>query len=154
MIDNTSLFSFYQSEPANRWANVDAARHVRWQTVPPSIYLKGERETVRGINKFMIICPAPGAIQLYIVFDGGNHPDDALNFNAETLVVDERNISLAGHRVSKTVDPGHWINLFYAVDQAMLNALGRANTVGIMLQPTTEAAFFWGFIGMPNQFSR
>jgi hypothetical protein len=134
----------------------DGLKKVKWtiESVPQGIYLKGERETVRGINKFMIVCSAPGAIQLYIVFGGGNHPDDALNFNAETLVVDGRNISLAGHRVSKTVDPGHLINLFYAVDQAMLNALGRANTVGIMLQPTTEAAFFWGFIDLPFEEGR
>ena len=33
VIDNTSMFSFYQSEPAKRWANVDATR----QKYPPQV---------------------------------------------------------------------------------------------------------------------
>jgi hypothetical protein len=37
VIDNTSMFSFYQSEPAKRWANVHATRQVRWDVVPPGI---------------------------------------------------------------------------------------------------------------------
>ena len=39
VIDNTSMFLFYQSEPAERWASVHATRHVRWDVVPPGIYL-------------------------------------------------------------------------------------------------------------------
>ena len=35
VIDNTSMFSFYQSQPAQRWASVDATRQVRWDAVPP-----------------------------------------------------------------------------------------------------------------------
>jgi hypothetical protein len=37
VIDNTSMFSFFQSQPAKRWANVDATRQVRWDVVPPGI---------------------------------------------------------------------------------------------------------------------
>jgi hypothetical protein len=35
VIDNTSMFSFYQSEPAKRWASVDATQQIRWNVVPP-----------------------------------------------------------------------------------------------------------------------
>ena len=35
VIDSTSMFSFYQSEAAQRWASVDATQQVRWDAIPP-----------------------------------------------------------------------------------------------------------------------
>ena len=128
----------------------DGAKKVKWtiESIPRGIYLKGERETWNGINKFMITCPARGPITLYIIFDPGQNAKDVMQFGAETLFVDYAKISLAGRRLMKEMKNG-WINLMYSVDPVMMSAIGKATTVGIGLQPTTEAAFFAGFDDLP-----
>ena len=128
----------------------DGAKKVKWtiESIPRGIYLKGERETWNGINKFMITCPARGPITLYIIFDPGQNAKDVMQFEAETLFVDYAKISLAGRRLMKEMKNG-WINLMYSVDPVMISAIGKATTVGIGLQPTTEGAFFAGFDDLP-----
>ncbi len=116
----------------------NGTKKVKWtiESIPQGIYLKGERETWNGINKFIIECQARGAIALYIIFDTGKNADDVIQFNAETLFVDGVRINLTGHRIGKEIRNG-WINLVYRVDPSMLNAIAKAATVGIALQPTT-----------------
>jgi hypothetical protein len=124
---------------------------TKWtiESVPEGIYLKGERETANGINKFMIVCSANGGpITLYIVFEVGQNAADAMNFNVESLLLDSSQFSLRNHRVVKTVDKG-WMNIMYTVDRPMLEAISKTTTVGIALQPTAEAIIYSGFDRMP-----
>jgi hypothetical protein len=128
----------------------NGSKPAKWtiESIPDGIYLKGEQQASNGINKFMITC-APGEhVGLYAIFDAGMNGEDAMNFNAETLMVDSTKISLAGRRESKKIVNGK-MNLSYAVDAAILNAISKARTVGIWLQPTPEAATHLGFENMP-----
>jgi hypothetical protein len=118
------------------------------ESVPEALYLKGERDTSFGINKFLIMCPAQGTMALYIIFDVGQNGDEVMRFNVDNLMIDGNKISLGERRIGKQILNG-WINLIYSINRPMLDAITKANTVGIALQPTNEAAFFAGFDGMP-----
>ena len=64
-----------------RRGKVDNRKH------PRGIYLKGERETWNGINKFMITCPARGPITLYTIFDPGQNAKDVMQFGAKRCLL-------------------------------------------------------------------
>jgi hypothetical protein len=128
----------------------NGVKYVKWtiESVPEALYLKGERDTSFGINKFLIMCPAQGTMALYIIFDVGQNGDEVMRFNVDNLMIDGNKISLGERRIGKQILNG-WINLIYSINRPMLDAITKANTVGIALQPTNEAAFFAGFDGMP-----
>jgi hypothetical protein len=125
-------------------------KQTKWtiESIPGGLYLKGEQQTWNGTNKFMVACAPKSPITLYAIFDAGMNAEDAMNFNAETLMVDSTKISLAGRRERKQNNNGK-INLAYSVDESILNAIRKAKTVGILLQPSTEAAIYMGFESMP-----
>jgi hypothetical protein len=128
----------------------NGTKPAKWsiESVPHGIYLKGEQQTPNGINKFLIACAPGEPVSLYAIFDVGMNVEDATNFNAETLMIDSTKISLAGRRERMKSVNGK-INLSYSVDATILDAISKAKTVGILLQPTTEAAINLGFESMP-----
>jgi hypothetical protein len=128
----------------------NGTRPAKWsiESVPHGIYLKGEQQTPNGTNKFMITCAPGEPVGLFAIFDAGMNVEDRMNFNAEMLMIDSAKISLAGRREGIKSANGK-INLSYYVDAAILNAIGKARTVGILLQPTTEATIHLGFESMP-----
>jgi hypothetical protein len=128
----------------------NGTKSTKWtiESVRDGIYLKGEQQTPNGTNKFMITCAPGEPVGLYAIFDAGMNVADAMNSNAETLMIDSTKVSLAGRRVSKKNVNGK-MNLSYSVDPTILNAISKAKTVGILLQPATEAAIHLGFESMP-----
>jgi hypothetical protein len=128
----------------------NGTKPAKWtiESVPGGIYLKGEQQASNGINKFMITCAPGKPVGLYAIFDVGTNVEEAMNSKAETLVIDSTKISLAGRLENKKSVNGN-INLSYSVDATILNAISNAKTVGILLQPTTEAATYLGFESMP-----
>jgi hypothetical protein len=128
----------------------NGAKPTKWtiESIPDGIYLKGEQQTGNGINKFMITCAPGEPVGLYAIFDAVMNVEDAMNFNVETLMIDSTKISLTGRRERKKVVNGK-INVSYSVDATILNAISKAKTVGILLQPATEAAAYLGFESMP-----
>jgi hypothetical protein len=123
---------------------------TKWtiESIPQGIYLKGEQQTWNGTNKFMIVCSPGEPVGLYAIFDAGMNAEQAMGFQAETLMVDATKFNMAGRRQRKTNVNGK-INLSYSVDRTILNAIGKAKTVGVLLQPTTESAIYLGFESMP-----
>jgi hypothetical protein len=118
------------------------------ESVAHGIYLKGEQQTPNGTNKFMITCAPGQPVGLFAIFDAGMNVEDTVNFNAETLMIDSTKINLAGRR-ERIKSLNGKINLSYSVDAAILDAISKARTVGIVLQPKTEAVVNLGFESMP-----
>ena len=52
-------------------------------------YLKGERNTTYGINKFIVVCTGNVQTYLYIIFDPQGRQDEALHLlSAHSLMID------------------------------------------------------------------
>ena len=124
---------------------------VQWsiESIPGAIYLKGQQETSIGMNKFMLTCPAKGALYLYAIFDAGQNTNDVMRWPTNWLFIDGQHIEIEDQLFKKAVANG-WINLYYHADKGILSAIANAkDRVGVGLAPTPGAAVFNGFADMP-----
>jgi hypothetical protein len=110
------------------------------------LYLKGERDTEYGTNKLILMCQNRSTMVLHIIFDPQRRDEAALQFPAHSLVIDgnEQPISSAWKKVLNG-----WFNSEYVLTPSQLDALRRAHTVGVIVQPEYGAPIFLGFDKMP-----
>lgn len=113
-----------------------------------AIYLKGERDTDNGINKFIIGCPSNAPMFLLAIFDVGQNANQVMTWPVNWLFLDERTIRMDGLLESKKIINGK-MNLTYGLNTALLKELSKAKTVGVGLQGGVGAAIFSGFNRMP-----
>jgi hypothetical protein len=126
------------------------------ESAPQGSYLKGERDTVYGFNKFMLGCVG-GDVLLFVIFDPKNHGEEILNkFNANSLVIDGKPqpITPRDRRLLNGVVEGLPTKLLSAVYQLppeQVEALRLAKTVGVVFQSVYNSPFFFGFWAMPTE---
>lgn len=127
----------------------DGAQKVKWtiESLPDVIYLKGERDTMRGINKFLIVCGKGSRPYLHVIFDAGRQANEIMSMKAESLVIDSKNIPIEAHHAGRYVQNG-WLNTMFTLDDELLSKLQKAKTVGLALQFSHEAPIFVGFNDM------
>ena len=110
------------------------------------LYLKGERDTVYGINKFIMFCPPKSGMVLHIIFDAQGHDKELLSFPAHSLVIDDQEYPITS--AWKQMTKG-WFNSEYILTNQQLLAIGRAKSVGVIVQGGYGAPIFLGFNSMP-----
>ena len=110
------------------------------------LYLKGERDTVYGINKLLMFCPPKSSMILHIIFDAQGHDEQLLNFPAHSLVIDDQEYPITSGW--KKIEHG-WFNSEYVLTTQQLLAVERAKTVGVIVQGGYGAPVFLGFNSMP-----
>lgn len=108
-------------------------------------YIKGERDTVYGINKFILGCPAPRSFFLHMIMDPQGRQEEVMGMRAHTLVIDDKNHAL---KPVRREIKNAWFNGSYELTLAQARAIGRAGSVGVMLQHSREAPMFLGFNSM------
>jgi hypothetical protein len=159
---DTELFTFASETPSDdifvvpeetlhRLEVVNNGRKKpKWtiESQPTFLYLKGEQETVNGINKFLIVFPAVGDVTLHVIFDAGVNAEDVMNMQSDRLVVDSEYIRVHEHRRDRINDYSK-VNAVYNLDQALIDKIAGAKRVGLILQFGEDAAIFHGFDNMP-----
>jgi len=110
------------------------------------LYLKGERDTVYGINKFLLSCPDPSGMVLYVIFDPQGRDDEVMSLPAHSLVIDGKTTPVKP--ISKRIVNG-WFNTAYNLTIPQVRAIQRAKSVGLIVQPSYSAPIFLGFNEMP-----
>jgi hypothetical protein len=119
------------------------------ESLDSGLYLKGQRETVNGINKFLIGCPAaPKRPFLYVTFDAGRHVDEIMKMSADSLVIDGQFVPIESYRTHKESDNG-WVIAAYTLDSTLLAMIQRAKTVGLALQTVPDPPYYAGFLHLP-----
>jgi hypothetical protein len=123
---------------------------VAWtiESFEGGIYLKGQRETVNGINKLLIVCPSDGKPFLHFIFDAGVQGDVIMRMSADSLVVDGQYIPIENYRIERKIING-WVNAMYGVDGNLMTRIATAKNVGLALQGTRSAPVFAGFEDLP-----
>lgn len=109
------------------------------------LYLKGERETSFGMNKFIVHC-VNGQMELYIIIDPQGREDEIMFFEAHTLVIGSKHFKVKPYR--KHIHNG-WFNANYILTNEQVAAFRSASTVGLMVQLIYDAPVFLGFENMP-----
>ena len=55
----------------------NGVKAAQWtiESVDDMLHLKGERDTIYGLQKFLLVFPSKGSMFFYIIFDGGQSED-------------------------------------------------------------------------------
>lgn len=117
-------------------------------TNPPTLYLKGQRDTIRGINKFIAICTPEDGLIVYFIFDPEGRSQEILSMSAQSLFIDSQPIPIAERRIKGPTEENGWINVAYSLSQELTKRLLKAKTTGIAFQYSYEAPLFLGFDGL------
>jgi hypothetical protein len=110
------------------------------------LYLKGQRQTVYGLNKFIMFCLHPRQMTLYAIFDPQRRDNELLAFPAHSLVIDEKSEPI--RPLKKEIKNG-WFNAFYALTPSEVSRIARAQSVGVIVRPAYDAPAFLGFNSLP-----
>lgn len=112
-----------------------------------ALYLKGERETWRGINKLLILCNKKQPL-IYFIFDPEGRGAQLLEMEAHSLLLDDTQFPISDFLVRKQTIVNEWINVAYRLTPDLAAKLQSARSVGIAFQYLTSAPTFFGFQGM------
>jgi hypothetical protein len=115
------------------------------ESLPAAIYLKGERETIYGINKTLIVC-GDKKLLLWFIFDPQGRADEVMQMNATSVLIDGEPMPIRG---SEKQARNGWINTTIALDADLLSRVRAAKTIGVAHQWAHGAPIFLGFDGMP-----
>ena len=111
------------------------------------MYLKGERDTQFGLDKFLIYC-SNGKKLLHVVFDPQGRADEVVKMHAISLFIENDSIKIADRVVVPSVASHGWINAIFELNNELINRLLSAKSVGVAFQYNYEVPFFLGFQGM------
>jgi hypothetical protein len=125
-------------------------KRPKWsiESIKGALYLKGERETVHGIQKYLIVFPAKENAYVHVIFDGGQNADAAMMMGTDSLAFGNELILADEFRMSRWDDHGR-INATYLLTPELFARMSKAKTVGLCLQFTPEAPVFMGFNDLP-----
>ena len=129
----------------------NGSKPVKWtiESITGGIYLKGEQETLRGINKFMLTCSPREPMHLYAIFDAGQNTNEVMTWPTHWLFYDGKKIEIENKLVKRSIANG-WVNLLYLADPALIAIIvSTKSEIGVGLSPTPEAKIFNGFESMP-----
>ena len=130
----------------------NGVKPARWtiESVDNMLYLKGERDTVYGLQKFLLVFPPKGNMFFYIIFGGGRSEETILTMEFDQLSIDSEIVPLNDLRVSRFSDHGR-INIMYQMTPDILTKLRAAKMIGYHLRHSRDAAMFVGFDAFPFQ---
>jgi hypothetical protein len=126
-------------------------KSTQWtmESISQGVYLKGQRETYYGINKFMLSCLPHERLLLMIIFDPQGRGDDVVKyFKKDSLVIDDKAIPIDPFQVSPSELINGWVNASYVLNNDLVEQLKNAQTVGITFQMAYSAPVFLGFDDM------
>lgn len=110
------------------------------------VYLKGERDTVYGINKYILTCDATSKMILHVIFDPQRRNSWVLSAKAHSLVIDDHETPISP--AMKLITNG-WFNAEYVLSPEQVISIRRAKTLGLIVQEAYGAPVFLGFNRLP-----
>ena len=111
------------------------------------LYLKGQRDTEFGINKFMVVC-RDRKLYLHVVFDPQGRQDLVKRLPLHSLMINGTPTNIEPTKVSIV---NGWYNGVYFLSKSTWKRLLAAKTVGVILRGGIDAPVFWGFDSMPME---
>ena len=122
--------------------------HWTVEAIENSFYLKGERETWRGMNKFLLFCGNNYPLSALAIFDPEGRGDEVLQMKAFSIVIDGNPIPIPTTQREKPGIHNGWINMAFSLDKDLVSKLFNATTLGIYFQYSYGAPVFLGFDSM------
>ena len=117
-------------------------QETKWsiESIPEGLYLRGQQETIRGMEKIIFGCNK-GTIHMMGIFTGSN---ETLGARAASLTIDREQVRLEPPQVSAPQLLNGMENVTITLDEPVLAKVGRAKSLGIILQFSYDAPTFVG----------
>jgi hypothetical protein len=116
--------------------------------IDESIYLKGERESIFGVNKVIFYC-ARKRLGLHIIFDPLGRENEVLRNSLEKISFDGQSIDFRPKRIGQKEVINGWINISYALNTSDLDLFEGAEKFGFYSTFSDESPTFLGFDVFP-----
>ena len=110
------------------------------------IYLKGERDTVHGINKFIVYCQPNSSPMLHVIFDPQGRNEEVMGAAAHSVVFDDKDAPI---RPAQRQIVNDWFNASYVLSRGQVAQLMRSSSVGLIVRHSYESPTFLGFNHFP-----
>ncbi len=118
------------------------------------LYLKGERDTSAGINKFILHCERRRWM-LMAIFDPQGRWEEIQAMGAHSVLIDGDPQPISYQPSTSRIRlVNGWVNILNPIDQPMLERIARSRTVGFATQSFHGAPIFLGFDGMEFEGGR
>lgn len=112
-------------------------------------YLKGERKTWRGVNKFLLMCsPSKDSMFLQAIFDPEGRGDEVVQMKSYLLNLDDESTPITQYLYEGPKLINGWVNISFLIDKNLISSIQNAKEVGVQFQFEDSSPFFFGFRGM------
>jgi hypothetical protein len=113
------------------------------------IYVKGERSTWRGINKFLIACDTTNKklFQAFI-FDTEGRDKDLAAMQSVSMFLNSKQIPIEKIIWTKPLVINNIATVYVTLPVELLNSLTKSESIGVAYQYAYKAPVFIGFDGM------
>ena len=112
-----------------------------------AVYLKGQRNTAFGVNKFILVCVSNG-VDLTVVMDPLAQGDPLPPSNAVSLVADDKGFPIETYMAEGPVLNNGSVFASFVLPPNIVRVIESAHEVGITFQVSRDSPTFVGFRGM------
>lgn len=116
------------------------------ESVNGVIYLKGQRDTAFGVNKFILACSTKGALLTVVLNPVANGPLPPTG--AVSLVADDKEYPIENYLDGTPVLHNGSVFVTFVLPRDILYGVEAAHEVGVTFQFARDAPAYWGFRGM------
>jgi hypothetical protein len=126
----------------------DGFEEPKWTIESSSglLYLKGERDTEHGINKFILLCDRKIGVMLHVIFDPQGRNEEVVRLPAHSLVINDNDAPISPVGVEMK---NGWFNAHYSLSPKQVRELRNATSVGLIVRHSYKAPIFLGFNHLP-----
>jgi hypothetical protein len=116
------------------------------ESVNGVIYLKGQRDTAFGVNKFILACSTKGALLTVVLNPVANGPLPPTG--AVSLVADDKEYPIENYLDGTPVLHNGSVFVTFVFPRDILYVVEAAHEVGVTFQFARDAPAYWGFRDM------
>ena len=119
------------------------------QSINGGIYVKGERDTWRGVNKFLTACDT-STKKLFqtFIFDTEGRDQDLAKMQSVSIFTNSKTIPIEKYMWSKALIANNTLTAYMTLPTDLLVTLINSESIGVAFQYAHDAPFFLGFEGM------
>jgi hypothetical protein len=119
------------------------------QSANGGIYVKGERNTWRGVNKFLTACDISNKkIFQTFIFDTEGRDQDLAKMQSVSIFINSKAIPVEKYMWSKPIISNNVLTVYMTLPQELMLAIINSESIGVAFQFAYDAPFFLGFEGM------
>jgi hypothetical protein len=114
------------------------------------LYLKGERNTVFGVNKIIFACSSSrDGIAMHVIYDPQGRDEEAKRMLAITIALDDMNLDLSNNLEGQIEIVNGWANATFSIPDRIWSLVPRSQEISVFFQAAKDAPIFLGINAMP-----